>query len=66
MTSTSTEVDVDEENEKKCKHFHEFGLDDRILKVSLMKYGKCVIEVIFNLLQFKHFYSDLNGRFLNT
>ncbi|KAF7405014.1 putative ATP-dependent RNA helicase DDX56 isoform X2 [Vespula maculifrons] len=32
MTSTSTEVDVDEENEKKCKHFHEFGLDDRILK----------------------------------
>lgn len=29
---TSTEVDVDEENEEKPKNFHEFGLDDRILK----------------------------------
>lgn len=28
----STEVDVDEENEEKPKNFHEFGLDDRILK----------------------------------
>ncbi|KAK2587717.1 hypothetical protein KPH14_003830 [Odynerus spinipes] len=29
---TSTEVDIDEENEEKPKNFHEFGLDDRILK----------------------------------
>lgn len=47
---TSTEVNVDEENEEKFKGFHEFGLDDRILKVRLMKYKKCIIEkVIYHL-----------------
>ncbi|KAI4495366.1 hypothetical protein M0802_008756 [Mischocyttarus mexicanus] len=29
---TSTEVDLIEEDEVKCTNFHEFGLDDRILK----------------------------------
>lgn len=40
-------INSDDENEEKIKQFHEFGLDDRILKVG--NYSKLFCVISFNI-----------------